>query len=160
MNRTLTLIRHAEALWNNPSNDHQRPLSQQGIEHACALAQELKRRSVVFDQIHSSDALRTEHTTRCLNQQLACRSNQIFIRDALYYASARTLMEIIQQLDNQMQHIAIVAHNPGLTEYCEELVGRQMAIFAPAAVVTMSLSVDDWRAVATSTCTHHQTVLL
>ena len=69
-------------------------------------------------------------------------------------------MEIIQQLDNQMQHIAIVAHNPGLTEYCEELVGRQMAIFAPAAVVTMSLSVDDWRAVGASTCTRHQTVLL
>jgi phosphohistidine phosphatase len=158
MDKTLTLIRHAEAVWNHRDGDHQRPLSQQGFDYASCLAHELKRCSVVFDQIHCSDACRTEQTMTLLNQQLNCPQDHVFIRDDLYCASARTLMEIIQQLDNHVHHVAIVAHNPGLTECCGELVGHNVATFAPAAAVTLNLSVDDWRAVIAGIGTCHQTI--
>lgn len=153
MDKTITLIRHAEAVFNLYGSDHQRPLSEQGVEHAGHMALKLKRSGLVFDQIHASDSLRTLQTMRLLNQQLQCSDEVIFIRDDLYCATAIVLIKAISQLDNQVNHVAMVAHNPGLTACCEQLMGSYIAPFSPATVMTVNLCVDDWRAVGAGTGT-------
>ena len=151
MDKTITLIRHAEAVFSQYDSDHQRPLSEQGLEHADKVALKLKQHGVVFDQIHTSDSLRTQQTMRLLNQRLHCSDDHIFVRDDLYCATAIILMEVINQLNNQAHHVAIVAHNPGLAACCGQLMGSYIAPFAPATVMTVKLCVDDWRAVSAGT---------
>jgi phosphohistidine phosphatase len=151
MKKTITLIRHAEAVFSEYDGDHQRPLTEQGVVHAQNVALKLKRGGVVFDQIHTSDSLRTQQTTSLLNQKLQCSDDHVFIRDNLYCATVTVLMEAISQLDNQVNHVAMVAHNPGLTVCCEQLMDCYVAPFAPATVMTVNLCVDDWRAVGAGT---------
>ena len=54
----------------------------------------------------------------------------------------------IRGLDDRLVHVALVAHNPGLTDLCEALAGVRIDNVPTCGIVRMSLTVDAWRSVS------------
>ena len=144
----LTLIRHAKSSWKNPDlTDFDRPLNKRGKKNAPLMGKIIAKRGLVFDKIISSPALRAITTARLITAKLEYPENDIQQQERLYEASLHDLVDCVQTLDNRFKSIALVAHNPGLTDLCNCLSGESFDNLPTCAVAVIAFDLDDWQAV-------------
>lgn len=133
--KQLTLLRHAKSSWaDSGQQDYDRPLNDRGLRDAPMMAQRLIEQSCTPDFILCSSAQRTRQTAQFFFDANKLDSNNINYVDALYLASPGTLLEHIQQCDSAINHLMIIAHNPGL-----ESLGRQLHHNAPSQLPTCAV---------------------
>ena len=144
----LTLIRHAKSSWKDATlSDFDRPLNKRGKKNAPLMGKIIRERGLVFDQIVSSPAERAISTARMIAGELGFPEQKIQQRKALYAATMAELLGCIQSFDSQHGHIALVAHNPGLTDLCNHLSSESIFNLPTCAVATIEFELDNWRAV-------------
>ncbi len=135
MTKKLTLLRHAKSSWANSNQpDFDRPLNERGLRDAPMMSQRLFDQGYTPDFIHCSAAARTRQTAQFIIDSHALSENDITYSDALYLASAGTLLDCIQKTSADIQHLMIIGHNPGL-----ETLGRQLHPNAPMALPTCAV---------------------
>ncbi len=143
--KTLLLIRHAKAEWGDlGQQDFTRALSERGIKQAHRTAQNIREKDLTPDVILSSTAKRTEMTTQILLSDMGCSIQQVQWSDDLYLAEASVLFDAALQADDASQTLAIVAHNPGLSELSNHLLSNYVDDMSPATVVAITWSVEHW----------------
>ena len=144
----LTLIRHAKSSWKDTSlSDFDRPLNKRGLENAPLMGRVLKKLGLDFDRMIASPALRAITTARLIARQLGYPAEDIDTREELYAAGTRQLLDCIHSLHNGDTRVALVAHNPGLTELCNYLCGEMIANLPTCSIAVIEFELDDWRAV-------------
>src|SRR5262245_40716792 len=119
--KTLTIIRHAKT--ERPegyASDFERPLTERGRKDAARLADVLARLEPPVDWLISSPALRTRQTTEILIAD--GDTNNLQWEPAVYEASAETLLDLLGKVPQDIQHVVIVGHNPGMEELVAGLV--------------------------------------
>jgi len=150
----LTLIRHAKSSWNDALlNDYKRPLNQRGLDNATLMGRILKERGIQFDLMVSSPALRAATTAELLASELGYPTESIDFDKKLYGAEVNTLLEVVQAFPDNKARIALVAHNPGLTDFCNYLCSAGISNLPTCAIAGIEFSVDDWSAVYRDTGT-------
>jgi len=152
--KTLLLIRHAKAEWgdfNQP--DVERALSKRGERQAHDIASKMKCEGLTPDFILSSSAKRTEMTTQILIEGMDCSMQQVQWCDDLYLAEAATLFDAAWQADDAVQTLAIVAHNPGLSELAHHLLNEAVHEMSTATVVAITWNVEHWSDISEGTGT-------
>jgi phosphohistidine phosphatase len=141
--KKLYLLRHA----NSPvgGDDHARILSAQGRVQAAAVAEYLRERGIVFDQIICSSALRTAETA-----QIATGHMGVIPRfsEELYLAGAEKLFAEIQQTAAAAQQVLVVGHNPSIADLAMVL-GRveslsRLKAYSPATLAVFACDVARW----------------
>lgn len=114
--KTLSIIRHAKAvLPEEAPNDFARPLTKRGQKDATHLGQLMTALSPEIDWLISSPALRTRETTELVTKALNY-TNSIQWAENAYLAEADQWLTLLKQAPPEAQHIAIVGHNPGLSD--------------------------------------------
>ena len=68
--KKLILIRHAKSSWKHNVIDHERPLNERGQKDAELISNHLKGKSLIFDLILSSDAMREKTTASIIISNL------------------------------------------------------------------------------------------
>lgn len=120
MHRTLWLIRHAEAA--NPvfgQSDDQRPLTPSGAADVINLVRHLAKESATPAQwLWLSPALRARQTAQPIAQLWDCESME---DSALYLADPFALLHCLQTTPADYQHLALVGHNPGISQLAHYL---------------------------------------
>jgi len=119
---TLTLIRHAKSSWKQPLPDIERPLNHRGRRNAIELGQWLKDRHVRFDRIVSSPARRTLDTAASIAAQMGLPETIVESDGDVYLASAAALLALIHRFDDAEHHVALVGHNPGISDLAARLL--------------------------------------
>lgn len=74
------------------------------------------------DLILASPAKRTAQTAELLARELHYSAEQIEYQEKLYHGSPSVLLDIIISLPAHVNLVFIVAHNPGLTEFANQLI--------------------------------------
>lgn len=122
----LLLLRHAKSSWDDPSiPDHQRPLNARGERAARAMSNAFATLHLAPDLALVSSSRRTQQTFEAL--RLSREATEIDISDALYLASAETILERLREVPEGTRSVLVVAHNPGLYDAAIELVGNDPA---------------------------------
>lgn len=130
--KRLTLFRHAKSSWGEPDlDDYDRPLNDRGISDAPMMSQRMLDENLTPDLILCSSAKRTKQTVQFFIDIHTLNDDAVSFHDKLYLASAGTLLQYIQNTDESVNHLMVVAHNPGL-----ETLGRQLHPQSPANLVT------------------------
>jgi len=156
--KRLTLIRHAKSSWDDASlSDHARGLNERGRRNALRMGEALHARGIKFDLILCSSATRAGETLALLRKQLEIEDDAVNYLDDLYCASAPILIELIQQVDNGKNNIAIIAHNPGLEDLAAMLINNKER-FVTCSVLKIEFEMDSWKQV--DTVTGRQTLFL
>ena len=146
--KTLYLLRHAKSSWKDASlEDFDRPLNKRGLKNAPLMGKVIKKRGLSFDRIVSSPALRAITTANLIAGKLDYPEQDIRQLKNLYGASVDELLECVQGLNNKDTRIALVAHNPGLTDFCNYLSGEAIDNLPTCAVAVIEFDLDDWQAV-------------
>ncbi len=154
--KKLTLIRHAKSDWSSGTTcDFERPLNRRGNKAAPMMAGRILERLSIPDLMISSPARRAVETVELLAHELDMPEKQITFDRAIYEASPATLVAIVRQLPD-VEHIALIGHNPGLSELGLWLCPQAPEWLPTCAVLELKLAVADWSTVspncATLTC--------
>lgn len=144
--KNLILIRHAKSSWDSPAlSDHDRPLNARGMRDAPAMAAALGQRGVRPDGIVSSTALRAATTAEIIAEGLGFAVEGIVRTRDLYHASAREILRVVQQLDEEWETALLFGHNPGMHEAVDLFSGEWGAgEFPTLATARFELRVDHW----------------
>lgn len=146
MMKTLLLIRHAEAGWDDFGQaDIQRTLTERGIEQVHDIANSMRADSLIPSAIFSSSAKRAEMTALLLAPDIGFAADKIQWCDDLYLAEAEHIFTTAQQADDTIQILAIIAHNPGLSELANHLLPNPINGMSPANVVAITWPVEHWQ---------------
>ncbi|QHS09563.1 histidine phosphatase family protein [Sinimarinibacterium sp. NLF-5-8] len=153
MMRTLTLIRHAEAAPAGAVNgDFDRPLTASGQIQAARLAVQLARAVPAPDLLISSPAARAQATAQVFAQAWNIASDKIIQQSAIYEASVTTLLYLLQGIDHSIGHVALVGHNPGISELAHALARCSFGALPTCGVVRIGFADNSAWADLTPAC--------
>jgi phosphohistidine phosphatase len=146
----LTLVRHAHAEWPGYSGrDFDRPLTPKGMKDALATARAIRSAGLLPAVLLASPARRTRDTATVLARELELAADALHFEDGLYNASAAALEAAARKAAAQGDHVLVVAHNPGISEFARQLSGDpESKPLKPAGWVTGRLLPADHLPVA------------
>ena len=123
--------------------DFDRTLNQRGIQDAEDMAALLKKRIAVVDRFFSSSAKRA-HTTAL--QFAASYQQTVELEKGLYLAPASFFEDFISGIRDQFQTVALVAHNPGITDFANTLTTTLKTDNIPTCgIFAVRARVDAWK---------------
>jgi phosphohistidine phosphatase len=144
--KTLLIIRHAKSNQAFLGNDFERPLNERGKTDAPVMAQRLVDKKILIDAFVSSPAKRAKKTTELFCQTYGSNTNNIVFISALYHASADVFYEVIQNLDDSLNTIALFSHNPGITYFVNSLnTGTGIDNMPTCAVFAVQAHIKYWK---------------
>lgn len=142
--KRLLLMRHAKAVPHNPGADHQRPLVERGRNDATVVGERLGELGATPDLVLCSTAERTRETLDCAAAALN-GSTEVRYEDRIYGASPGELLSLVQEVDDSVETLMLVGHNPGTHMIAVTLAGSGDQIdtintkFPTAAVADLRL---------------------
>jgi len=146
--RTLIVLRHAKSDWSGGEADIDRTLNTRGQSQAPDAGSWLAEHVPAIDLAVVSPAARARSTWVLASAEFS-ESPEARIDDRAYAASVNDLLEIVRELPDELRHVVLVAHNPGLEELVYVLTGESVTLSTSAlAVLTVPGS---WAELAAST---------
>lgn len=144
--RTLVLIRHAKSSWANPlESDFDRPLNERGRHDAPIMGDRLKQRGVIPDIIIASPAKRTTQTARKIARSVGFDLHAIQWEEKLYHCIAPVFEEVIYRISPEVHTAFIVAHNPGITDFINQLSpGFSVDDLPTCGIVAVRFHAEEW----------------
>ena len=144
MVRNLFLIRHADALpQSNDQRDFQRVLSGHGTKQAIILGQYLKGLDTRIEVFFSSPSHRTLSTIEKIKEMLSYDFRVVEVEE-FYEATVNTMVASINRLEDKYTNVAIVGHNPSISQLSDYLVQGEYIGFSTATCVHLELELDSW----------------
>ncbi|MEV6794861.1 histidine phosphatase family protein [Streptomyces sp. NPDC051320] len=120
--RRIVLLRHAKADWPEVS-DHDRPLAERGRLDAPAAGVWLGSHDLSFDLALCSSATRTRETWKLAVQELPHRPRTVY-EERLYEASLGDILALLNETPDEVRHLLVIGHNPGMHAAADALAGR------------------------------------
>jgi phosphohistidine phosphatase len=144
MNRSLLLLRHAEAAMPAPgADDFDRGLTPRGLDDAHKVALQLVALHCRPQTLLSSTALRTRQTAQVFAETLMIPSSSMNWKDALYAGGSFELENCLLDIEDAVTSVLLVAHNPSISTFCSHLTGSQQHL-RPSSVVWITGEADSW----------------
>jgi len=143
--KTIYIVRHAKSSWGDfDVSDHERTLMPIGIKKTKKVIGFLKRENVSVDLIISSSAVRAFETAKLIADAIGYDSDLIVKNKTLYHAGVDDVYNELFAIDNSINSVMIVAHNPTLTDFVNEFVESPITNLPTTGVVSVSFDVDSW----------------
>jgi phosphohistidine phosphatase len=145
--KKIFILRHAKSSWIDPKlSDFERPLNDRGLNAAPFMGELIARRGLFPDAIVSSPAKRAAQTATLLKES-AGLNIEIKFDDRIYEASPNTLRQAVSELDNNLDSVMLVGHNPGIEGFIRYLTGQTESM-PTAALAIIKLKIDRWADIA------------
>lgn len=143
--KRVTVIRHAKSGWGAPAlSDVERPLNARGRRDLSRVSTLLRSVPAQPDGVLCSSALRTQATLQGILAVWPALRGREQIRQDLYLAPAMHWLGALRELPEEMAHVMLIGHNPGLHELVELLTGTPLPGFPTLAVAHLCGAEERW----------------
>ena len=143
--KQLLLIRHAKSDWNDPSLiDADRPLNDRGKKDAPEMAKRVADRKIKIDALISSPAKRAEKTSKYFAKEFDFDKKDIIIESKLYEAGLQNFFEVIENLKDKWDCVAIFSHNPGITDFANSLTDTRIDNIPTCGIFAIKINTKHW----------------
>jgi phosphohistidine phosphatase len=152
MKRTIVLIRHAKTHPVGPlQRDYDRALTGRGEQDAAAMGRRLHEQRLRPAMIIASPARRAEQTALLIAAATGFEQNQIHWEPQLYLAAPPAFEQTISLAPDEAHTLFIVAHNPGITDFANELSPAfSIDHLPPCGMLAVSAEANTWQEFATA----------
>lgn len=145
MERFLYLMRHAQSADKQPGqSDKERELTVQGIRDSIKIGGWLRTQKINPDVILSSTAMRAKATSGLLLDTLKLMPEIIQLNDELYDASVRTFLRELTELEDTLNHVICVGHNPTISYLAEYLTKAEIGDLPAGGLVIIQFDILLW----------------
>lgn len=146
--KRLYLARHAKSSWNEKGvSDHERGLNARGKRDAPHIGEVLYNNNYFPDIIYSSSAKRALTTANIIAEKLEYPIESIVVKDRIYEAATRDLVNIINEIDDKFESAMLFGHNPTFTVLSNLLTDKYIDNMPTCSVAVINLSVNSWKEV-------------
>ncbi len=145
--KTLLIIRHAKSSWALiGQSDTDRPLNNRGNKDAPEIANRLLNKNIPIDLFLSSTAVRAKETCIHFSKAFKAKNNNIQFTDDLYHASSKKIFDVIASINNEFNCAAVFTHNPGITDFVNELsTAVKIDNMPTCGVFAVEASIEKWK---------------
>jgi len=135
MARTLVVVRHAKSDWTHDLPDDQRPLNPRGRREAPLIGPWVADNVGAVDLVICSTAVRARETLAASG----LTAGEVRHDERVYAAAPQDLMSVLDEVSDDLGTVAVVGHNPGLSELVGVLTGE------PVELKTSAIAVVAWQ---------------
>jgi len=143
--KTLYLVRHAKASWENDVSDWERQLLEIGIERAHNVATTLKSKKIRPDKMISSYAFRALNTAVIFAIDLRYPVDEIEISSHIYEKRAIDILDMLRKQDDKLNSIMLFGHDPSITELYNMLTRKVLIKFGTASAAAIEFNIKNWK---------------
>lgn len=141
--KKLLLLRHAKSSWDDTGlADFDRPLNGRGRKAAPLMGNFMRERSLRPDLIISSPAQRARETIALVLEASGLETEPRY-DERIYEATAGLLVEVIEGVEDALQEVMLVGHNPGFENLIAHLTGESRRV-PTGALARILLSAEKW----------------
>ncbi len=142
--KEIFVLRHAKSSWDNVNlSDHERPLTDRGIKDAAKLCAFVKKKGHKLDKVLCSTAKRAKETFDLSADGFNFEIDKITYTDKLYFGDVTDLIRDLRELDESLNNILIVGHNPTLHHLVELLANEKIDRFTTCNLAIFSYA-GEW----------------
>ncbi len=143
MTKTLLLMRHGKSSWKDKKiPDRERPLKKRGKAASAEIGKILRENELIPPALLSSPAVRASETAEIVAKERGFPGKVTFI-DSFYMAEPDVYINYLKGLDDSLERVMIVSHNPGLEAFMQLLDGRLEAL-PTGSMVYLCLNINHW----------------
>jgi phosphohistidine phosphatase len=122
--KRIVLLRHAKSSWEQRATaDFDRPLAPRGKKAAKRLGSYLRHIGLRPDLVLCSGATRARDTWKRIAKRLDDPPEAVF-EDTLYMAGTEALLARLRKLDDAVQTVMLIGHNPDLETLATTLASQ------------------------------------
>jgi phosphohistidine phosphatase len=157
--KTLDIIRHAKSSWNFASlDDYSRPLGTRGRKDLVKMSRYLKSENIAAPElIVTSPASRAFYTALYLADAWEYPEENVRLEAVLYHADEDEIFEVIQE-HADIDHLAIVGHNPGFTGLVNVISRQSLDNLPTCGIIRCTYEVNSWEEISHSAERSHQQI--
>jgi phosphohistidine phosphatase len=149
------LIRHAKSSWAEAhQDDFDRPLNARGVHDGERMADWLAEQTQRVDWLISSPAARAQATARFVRHGFGVSADAFILDESLYLAAPETILACLHSTPAEARCVAIVAHNPGMTQLVNMLASESQPLgnLPTFGSALFSCATSDWRNIGRTRC--------
>ena len=148
----LYIVRHAKSSHSDHfPGDIYRTLEKKGYEEAMEMVNKFSAVAVKPDLIISSPAVRAFSTALVFALHMNYDTRKITLNPSIYEADYRTLIRVVNTIDQQFHTVMLFGHNPGLSDLVNELCNPVISSLPTAGIAELEFSVNNWNDVDAGT---------
>lgn len=141
--KTLLLMRHGKSSWDGKKiKDEERPLKKRGRKDSKYIANILKENELIPQLILASTAERTKETAQIVAEKSGYKG-EITHFHSFYMGEPDDFLKKLHKLDDKMERVLLIAHNPGLEAFLQVLCGKVTSL-STATLAYLVLPIDHW----------------
>ena len=150
--KEIYVLRHAKSSWDNSNlSDFERPLADRGISDAKKMSKFLKDMNIKIDKVLCSNAIRAKETFYLTADGFNFEIDKATYSDKLYFGDTTTIIQDLKELDESLNNILIVGHNPTLHYLVEILTNESINRFTTCNLATISHN-GEWVSLNSQQC--------
>ena len=145
--KTLLVIRHAKSSWDVATiSDFERSLNERGKRDVPVMAQRLLEKKIAIDAFVSSPAKRAKKTAELFCNAYNKNKEDIILISTLYHSTPEIFFDVVEMLDENYKTVAIFSHNPGITEFVNELADDVIINNMPTcSIFAIQINITKWK---------------
>ncbi|MBP6015466.1 MAG: histidine phosphatase family protein [Candidatus Promineofilum sp.] len=141
--KRLLLLRHAKSSWGEGNlADYDRPLNDRGRHDAPRMGWLLRQEDLVPDMIITSSAKRAASTAE-LVAEAASFEGELRYTNNLYLAEPEAYIALARRVDEAVNTLMLVGHNPGIQELVALLTAKDERM-ATANLACVAMPIKVW----------------
>lgn len=143
--KTVLIVRHAKsAPANLGQSDFERPLNKRGKEDSVEMAKRISKEIVQIDAFISSPAKRARKTAEKFITQYGIEKNKIILVPSLYEADSNDFYDVVENLEDSFETIALFSHNPGITDFANSQNCLNIFNMPTGSVFAFQIDTEKW----------------
>ncbi|EAL3928351.1 histidine phosphatase family protein [Campylobacter upsaliensis] len=135
--KKIYILRHAKAEKEIKIDDFSRKLTKKGKDELKILLQRLQKYEIKWDRIYASPTFRTKKTAKIMAKNYAYDKKEIDLIAAFYEADEMWLFAFLKNLDESINNVLLVGHNPALLKLCELLSSLCLHSFPTSSMLCL-----------------------
>ena len=141
--KSLFLLRHAKSSWKDPElDDQERPLNGRGRRNAVQMGRLVQDKELVPDLVLCSTAQRARETAALFFGEWKASPTTVY-RNDLYHSAPVQIEGILNTIDDSIESLMIIGHNPGLEEFLNKHTGNVCSV-PTSALAQVDFELDSW----------------
>ncbi len=147
--KRIVFVRHGKAeRLSFDQDDFKRNLVERGMEDAEEMAERLKRKKINLEYWISSPANRAFQTAKIFANTFQIESGALSIEPAIYEASVKNILTVINQQNNKYQSLILFGHNPGFSDIIGYLSNEDGIELPTSAFAILEFDITDWQQIS------------
>jgi len=143
--KTIYFLRHAKSSWRDDAlSDIDRPLNKRGLENTPMMARHFRKLKVKPQLIIASPSKRTMTTALMIAERIGYEEKNIKIDMELYGANVAQIAQLIYYLDEPLNKVMLVGHNPAFTLLVDYFTGKPIDNMPTCGLVQIDFAVNSW----------------